>query len=231
MPDDVTPPVGEPTSTVVAPEVVPAVVAPPVETPPAPPAPIATPDIGVAELDSAIRLMEAQVAAGMTTDLRAKEMVLNQIPETAENKAQRDMAVQQLALERQQLQHQLQNVLPQALGQYKATLLKINTDDGVPISLLATAQSEQQLEILRREWVKAYPKTQVKEAVPSGTVVAGGRAGVPPAPAVTPSTEGATPPTPVVVLDSGQTSGGPTDEPWRNMTAKEKIIFGMGLKK
>lgn len=219
MPDDMTPqvvaPVPEP---IVAPVVAEVVAAPAIV-----PAIAAAPDISVAELDSALRLMEAQLAAGLTTDIKAKEMVLNSIAETEENKQQRSLAVQQLAVEKAQMQHQLQNVLPQALQQYKTELLRINKEDGVPISMLAMAQSEDQIRTITREWVKAHPKTEAKEAVPVVAVVAGGQAVAPPAPTQTPITAPG--------LDSGLSVGGAVEEPWRGMSAKEKILFGMGIRK
>ena len=215
MPDDVTPqvvtPVVEP---VIAPEVAEVVAAPAI---------VAAPDISLAELDSALRLMEAQLAAGLTTDIKAKEMVLNSIAETEENRQQRSLAVQQLAVEKAQMQHQLQNVLPQALQQFKAELLRINKEDGVPISMLAMAQSEDQIRTITREWVKAHPKTEAKEAVPVVAVVAGGQAVAPPAPAQATTTAPG--------LDSGLSVGGAVEEPWRGMSAKEKILFGMGIRK
>lgn len=215
MPDDVTPQVVAPvTEPIVAPVVAEVVEAPAI---------VAAPDISVAELDSALRLMEAQLAAGLTTDIKAKEMVLNSIAETEENKQQRSLAVQQLAVEKAQMQHQLQNVLPQALQQYKTELLRINKEDGVPISMLAMAQSEDQIRTITREWVKAHPKTEAKEAVPVVAVVAGGQAVAPPALAQTPTTAPG--------LDSGLSVGGAVEEPWRGMSAKEKILFGMGIRK
>ena len=231
MPDDLTPPVqvapvtDPPVTQVVAP------VVPPVAEPVVVPVPVvvAPPDYSAGELDAALRILEAQAAASMTTEFRAAEMVVKSLPETEENKAQLNLARQQLELQRQQLQHQLGTVIPQAMQQYKAFLLKQHEDHGIPISLLATATTEQQLNAIITEWGKAHPKQVNKEVVPGGSTTAGGQASGSPAPSPQTAAPVAAQAPPAKPMDSGVTSGGPTDEPWRNLSAREKVLFGMGL--
>ena len=227
MPDDLTPPVVAPVvDTAAVPVPLPTELTPPVVAPVAEVvAPVRAPDFSAGELDAALRVIEAQAAASMMTEFRATEMVVKALPETEENKAQLTLARQQLELQRQQLQHQVGTVIPQAMQQYKAFLLKQHEDHGIPISLLATATNEQQLNAIITEWGRAHPKTQAnKEVVPGVSTTAGGQASGAPAPSpVTPQVAPARP------MDSGVTSGGPTDEPWRNLSAREKVLFGMGL--
>ena len=230
MPDDLTPPV---VSEVVAPVTEPVAVVP-VAEPVVVPAPVvapvvAAPDFSAGELDAALRVIEAQAASGMVADFKAAEMVIKAVPETAENKAQLDLARQQLELQRQQMQHQLGTVIPQAMQQYKAFLLKQHEDHGIPISLLATATTEQQLNAIITEWGKAHPKQVNKEVVPGGSTTAGGQASGSPAPSPQTAAPVAAQAPPAKPMDSGVTSGGPTDEPWRNLSAREKVLFGMGL--
>ena len=229
---------------IVAPQV--AEVVPPVAAPVVPPvevspivAPVAAPQVTGAELDAALKVMEAQLAANLAGDFRVKELdhgrkqsFVNGIAVTEENKGQVGLAKQQVDLERQQLeleksqlQHQLNTQLPEAIRQYKEGLLQLNREHNVPISLLATAQTQEQLSVIVAEWVKAHPKTEVKEAVSVVAVVAGGQAVAPPAPAQAQSGVAAS------GLDSGLAIGGAVDEPWRGMSAKEKILFGMGIRK
>ena len=229
MPDELTPPASVVVAPVTEPVVAPTepVVAP--VTDPVVVAPVTPPDFSAGELDAALRVIEAQAAASMTTEFRAAEIVVKALPETEENKAQLNLARQQLELQRQQLQHQLGTVIPQAMQQYKTFLLKQHEDHGIPISLLATATNEQQLNAIITEWGKAHPKVN-KEVVPGVSTTAGGQASGAPAPPLTqPLTQVVTPPVAAKPMDSGVTSGGPTEEPWRNLSAREKVLFGMGF--
>lgn len=177
----------------------------------APEAPIAVPgpvnDISAEEFAAGLRTLEQAMAVAWTSREQTAKELIGKVEDQDAQKTQ----LAQLELEKAQWQT-AQALIPLQLQQRHAALQEISRRTGVPVTLLATAKTEQDVQTIVTTWVSAHPR--------------------PAAPVQAPVQ--ATPPAgdqiqPVSKIDSGINTGAGSagQEPWRNLSASDRVAFAL----
>lgn len=157
-------------------------------------------DISPEEFAAGVRTLEQSMA----TAWASRELTTKQLISQVEDPDQRQQALSKLELEKAQWQVASQ-LIPMQLAQRNNALQEIAKQTGVPVSVLATAKSQEDVTTLINAWGKAHPKAAPTPA-PTEVVQATG-----------------------TKIDSGVNTGtgAGKQEVWRNMSAADKIAWAL----
>ena len=180
---------------------------------PTAPAAIAPPpvDMTEGEIVAAAQELDRTLAATWTTrEATMREFASQAVAQgTEEGKAQAQAILAKLETERAQWTA-IAAVLPVKMQEQARYIANVAKEQGVPVSLLRMAKTDQDVHNIVQAWQKEHPKTT---AAPAPVVPVGGK----------PKDE----PTPPQKVDSGVTVGSQHKEEWRGMSALDRIKFGM----
>lgn len=183
-----------------------ATAAPPVTTTPEPPAPDPI-DISPDEFAAGVRQLEqAMATAWASRELTATQIIQN-LPDQEAQKAE----LARLAQEKREWQT-AQQLIPFQLNQRNQALQAIAKQTGVPVSLLAVAKDQNDVNTIIGTWQRAHP---VRQAAP--------------APAAPAAQADPAPTGPAPKVDSGVNAGvgAGGNEVWRSMSAADKIAWAL----